>query len=192
MIKQLFFYKILRAAAFIAGCFFLFACENDMNEVAGLNKKTIAVEEARQIQTFYSQEGRMKAKLISPLMLHYQTDSPYFEFPKTLHVDFFNTDKQDGKVESVLNARYGRYKQNENKVFLKDSVQVYNLTGDTLYCDELWWDQQLQKFYTDKPVRIHQKDKIIFGKGMEAGQDFSWWTIFQSNGTVNVPANKLQ
>src|ERR1700722_12121893 len=55
-------------------------------------------EEGTNIQAFLSQAGmvtgqlesRVKGKLRAPFMLHYQrTDSPYFEFPQTLHVDFF-------------------------------------------------------------------------------------------------------
>jgi hypothetical protein len=62
---------------------------------------------------------------------------------------------------------------------------VVNVRGDTLQTSELWWDQQQRKFYTDKEVRITQKDKrIVGGKGMEAGQDMSWYIIKRPTGTV--------
>ncbi len=49
---------------------------------------------------------------------------------------------------------YARYREYERKVFLKDSVVVINiLKGDTLKTDELWWDQDKEEFYTDRPVR---------------------------------------
>ena len=49
----------------------------------------------------------------------------------------------------------------ENKVYLKDCVVVINiLKGDTLRCQELWWDQNTQKFYTNKPARYSQKDNL--------------------------------
>ncbi len=42
----------------------------------------------------------------------------------------------------------------ENKIFLKDCVVVINvLKGDTLRCQELWWDKNTQKFFTtNQPV----------------------------------------
>ena len=51
------------------------------------------------------------------------------------------------------------------------------IKGDTLYCDELWWDRNRtgNEFYTDKPVRIRTKTQIINGTGMEASQDFKNW-----------------
>lgn len=163
-------------------CLLIIACENDVSKIPNYRKKQIGVEEGKNIESYYSENSKVKAKLTAPVMNRYQTDSPYYEFPKTLHVDFFNDSM---KVESKLDALYGKYRQNESKVFLRDSVVVKNiLKGDTLHCDELWWDQNTQKFYTDKPVRINTKDKILFGKGLEAAQNFTWYVIKQPTGIV--------
>ena len=181
----------LRRAAFcIAGCFFLFACENDIDEVNKLKEKKISVEEGTNIQGFLSQTAKMKAKLTAPEMKRYLTDSPYIEFPNTLHVDFFNDSM---KVQSQLNARYGRYITNENRVFLKDSVMVVNTLGDTLHCMELWWDQQSQKYYTDKPVRILRPNgQILYGNyGLVANQDLTNIELKSGHGRMQVPENGL-
>jgi len=74
----------------------------------------------------------------------------------------------------MLDALYGKYFESENKVFLRDSVVVINVKGDTLWSPELWWDQKLEKFYTDKPVRYHTKfDKIMGNHGLDVKQDLS-------------------
>ena len=76
------------------------------------------------------------------------------------------------------------------EVFLKDSVRVINIKGDTLYCDELWWDRNRtgNEFYTDKPVQIRTKMQLIFGVGMEAKQDFKNWVIKNvTNSVIRVP-----
>lgn len=127
--------------------------------------------------------ARVKGKLTAPYMLRYErTDSPYAEFPRTLHVDFYNDTL---RTESQLDAHYGKYFTNLDKVFLRDSVVVKNLLkGDTLRCHELWWDQHTEKFTTDKPVRIYTKDKTLFGTGMEADQNFRWYVIKKLTGIV--------
>lgn len=172
-------------AAFILGCFFVWSCENDIQQVQNLNKKAISVEEGKQIESYLSENGKVKAKLIAPLMLRYQKDTPKVEFPKSLHVDFYN---DSTKIESKLSAKYGRYMENENKVFLRDSVVVFNIKGDTLYCNELYWDQRKSVFYSDKNVILRQPNHKVYGKGMTADQNFKWVTIKQPyNGTLNVP-----
>ncbi len=173
MIKQIFHqYKIL--AALITGCFFVFSCENDINKVRDLNKKSVGIEEGKQIESYLSQNGRVKAKLMAPLMLRYLLDTPKVVFPKTLRVDFFN---DSTKLDSKLFAKYGQYLENDNKVFLKDSVVVFNITGDTLFCQELYWDQVKAIFYTEKNVIIHKPDQKVYGNGLIADQSFKWFTI---------------
>ncbi len=88
-----------------AALFFVLSCENDMKEVDELMKKKVAVEEAINVTSYMSQEGRMKAKLTSPFMVIQQTDSQYVEFPRTLHVDFYN-DSANTVIESTLDALY--------------------------------------------------------------------------------------
>lgn len=134
--------------------------------------------------------AKVKGKLTAPYMLRYQrVDSPYEEFPRSLHADFYNATMQ---VESQLDALYGKHLTSQDKVYLRDSVVVKNiLKGDTLHCQELWWDQHTEKFTTDKPVRIYTKDKILFGTGMEADQNFRWYTIRKLTGTVLTAGNNI-
>ncbi|HEY0678998.1 MAG TPA: LPS export ABC transporter periplasmic protein LptC [Chitinophagaceae bacterium] len=177
-------------AALFMGCFFLTACENDPKDIAKMTEKKTAVEEAHNVETFMSQDAKMKARLTAPYMLRYLADSPYVEFPRSLHVDFYNDTMA---MESQVDALYGKYREWEKKVFLRDSVVVMNkLKGDTLRTDELWWDQQSEKFFTDKPVYIHTKDKVFYGaNGMEANQNFDWWVLNQGSGRVTVPKDSF-
>ncbi|HVG16714.1 MAG TPA: LPS export ABC transporter periplasmic protein LptC [Chitinophagaceae bacterium] len=183
MIKGSIFRKVkIFRAAIISGCFFICACENDIEKVNALTNKREMAEEAKNIEIIFSQGGKLKAKLTAPLMLRYQTDSAYIEFPKTLHVDFYDS---LNRKESGVDALYGKYFESMNKVFLKDSVVVANVKGDTLKAPELWWDQGTQRFFTDKVVRIKTADRYIYGgKGMDADQDLSRVSIFLPTGNL--------
>jgi LPS export ABC transporter protein LptC len=185
MIKS-FLQRYYIGAAFIAGCFFVCSCENDMREVQALGQKAIGVEEAKNIESYFSQGGKVKARLVAPFMLRYQRDTPKVEFPKNLFVNFYNDSL---KVESVLSAKYGTYLENDNRVFLRDSIVVFNVTGDTLFCNDLYWDQQKGIFYTDKKVIIKKPGgQLMYGKGLVATQDFKSYTIRSVyNSVINIP-----
>ena len=177
-------------AALLISCLFVLSCENDLKEVNDLLAKQTGVEEGIDVTSYMSQQGVVKAKLRSPFMLRYQSDSPYVEFPRTLHVDFYDDSTQ---IKSTVDAMFARYREYEKKVFLKDSVVVINIQkGDTLKTNELWWDQNTEEFFTDKPVRIYQKDKTIFGKGLKAKQDFSSYDIFNITGIVLTKGDELE
>jgi LPS export ABC transporter protein LptC len=174
--------QIIRAA--LLGCFFISSCENDEKKVEALFEKKLGIDEATGIDSYMSQSGKMKAHLTSPKMIRYQDSLPRMEFPKTLHVDFY--DDSLG-IQSQLDANFAQYFESKNKIFLKDSVRVFNIKGDTLFCQELWWDQPESRFHTDKPVRIHTPNSIIYGVGLTAPQDFKTFTMFKiTNSYIRV------
>jgi len=183
---------IKNGAVFILGCIFLLACENSKQEIENLTKKNLGVEEAVTVDINYTMGGNAKAKLISPLMLRVQDTMPYVEFPKTLHVDFYNDSTQ---IESILDARYAKYIESQSKILLRDSVRFIGLkNGDTLYCDELYWDRNrtVYQFYTDKPVRIKTKMQTIYGTGFETSQDFKDKHVFNPTNTIiKVPSSQF-
>jgi LPS export ABC transporter protein LptC len=162
----------------------LLGCENDANEVASLNKRTIEVEEGHDIVGQFSQSAVQKAELKAPLMYRVKADTPYTEFPKTIHVNFY---KENHAIESVVESKYAKYFETLGKVYLRDSVVVYNTTGDTLYCDDLWWDQGANIFYTDKHVVIHTSTQQLDGSGLWALANFSKYTIRNTTGNVAIP-----
>ena len=186
MIKNFFTdkYHYLLVAALWTSCLFIGGCENSQKQIDAVTKDKVMVDEVKHIQSYLSQKGLVKAKLSSPLMLRYEKDSLYSEFPKNLHVDFFDSTSH---IESWLDSKYGKYFESQNKVYLRDSVVAINTKGDTLKTAELWWDQQKEKFYTDKPYELNTKTRRIHGeKGLEASQDFSNITFNYPEGVVQV------
>ena len=168
----------------------LSACENTSKELKDLNSRSLGVEEATNVDINYTLGGKAKAKLLSPLMLRVQDTAQYVEFPKKLHVNFYN---DTAGIDSRLDALYGKYYETQSRVFLRDSVKIVNTKGDTLYCNELWWDRYKigNEFYTDKPVKIRTRTQILDGIGMESAQDFKNWHIIHPVGFINVPSSQF-
>ena len=167
--------------------FFLSSCENDEKTLKEWTKNQTMVEEAKVVQIYLSQGGQTKTRLTAPLMLRVFADTVYVEFPNTLHCDFYN---DSTKIETRLDSKYGKYFESQNKVYLRDSVVVINIKGDTLRSPDLWWDQNTKLIYTDKYAIYHGINKDIYGgKGMVATQDLSSITFNQPTGTVKVSDN---
>jgi LPS export ABC transporter protein LptC len=177
-------------AAIITGCFFICSCENSMQEVRALGKKKIGQSIAENVESYMSQDAIVKARLTSPLMVRTEIDTAVVEFPKTLHVDFYD---DSTNIESRLFAKYGRYLENKGQVFLRDSVVVFNVKGDTLITNELWWDRDKEIFYTNKYVLIKQpfNQQFVGKDGMQADQSFKSWTLFNGSGLRSVPDSTI-
>lgn len=183
MVHKTFFTTIFTALFW--GCIFLQGCQNKLEDVKNALSKSIGKDEATNVAIKYSIKGKKKAILTGPLMFRVQDTVTYIEFTKSMHVDFFDI---NDSIESTLDAKYAKYNDGQSKVFLKDSVKIINILGDTLFCEELYWDRSKlnQEFYTDKPVRIRRKTEIIDGTGMQARQDFKEWNIVNPIGFLRV------
>ena len=165
------------------------SCENDEKVIADLTQKVVMKEEAVNIESFLSQEGKLRAKLKAPLMLRVFSDTVYAEFPQSLHCDFYDVNT---RIESWLDSKYGKYYENLGKVYLRDSVVVITTKGDTLRSPDLWWDQNSKKFYTDKYATYHAPGKQITGTiGLEATQDLSSVIFKNPIGTIQVSGTGL-
>ena len=172
------FKPFLSAVTFASSCFFMSACENNVDDVKALGNKNGGIDEGKDVAIYFSNEGKMSAKITAPLMRRFLMDSSKMvEFPNTIKVDFY---KDSAKLDSKLSANYAHYKEVENLIFLRDNVIVYNLQGDTLWCKEMIWDQSTGKFHTDKDVVVKQHNPIAktYGKGFEANQDLTDIHIF--------------
>ena len=154
-------------------------CENDLTEIREMASKSTNVEIGTSIDSYLSLEGKAKAHLTAPKIIRYQGEGPRkSEFPNSLHVDFFN---DSNKIESWLDAQYGIYNENDKKVLLKNNVVVTNIFGDTLFTDELWWDQIAEKFYTDKKFTFsknYRSDYFVGLQGMTSNQNMTDITLF--------------
>jgi LPS export ABC transporter protein LptC len=167
-----------------AGMLWLGSCENDPAEIDAMTKPTREVEEARDIKANFSQSGKMKAILEAPLMYRVKSDTIYTEFPKSIFVTFYN---DSGTVDNIVKAKYARYFDLLRKVYMRDSVVVYNIKGDTLYAQDLWWDQNSEVFYSDNPVKVHRGMDRIDGDGIWAKSNLSKITIKNARGPVAIP-----
>lgn len=168
------------------------SCENDMRAVNELSIKKIGVEEGKYIESYMSTAGKVKAKLTAPLMLRSQYDSAKVEFPKTLNVQFYDSLL---KPESFLFAKYGKYLEYDNTILLRDSIVLYNIKNDTLWCNQLLWDQNKGTFFTDKPVVISQDNgsirQKVFARGMQSDQAFKNIDLFKVGGNYNDNINSF-
>ncbi len=182
-------YHFIKAALYIS-CFFISSCENSPADFNKLASKKAGVEVAKDVKILYSLGNETKSRITAPLMLRHQEAIPFIEFTKTIHADFFDDSL---RIQSTMDAHYAKYFETESKVFLKDSVVVMNKKGDTLYCNELYWDRRRtgEEFYTDKPVRIRTRTEILDGDGLDAPQDFSNWHLINGRGIVRVGSSEF-
>ncbi len=146
-------------------------------------------EFAEKVTIEYTDSGRLRARIFSPILVAVkQKRSPYLEMKRGLKVDFY---EKDGEIASYLTAEYAISYPDDNRVIVRNNVEILNVKGEMLNTEELKWDQKRGKIYTDRFVKITTRDQIITGQGLESDQSFSDWEILNVSGTINVPYDKI-
>lgn len=174
---------------FFAGLFILsmIACENNIAQINVLTAADeLPVESGKNVEYIYSDSAIVRAKLNSSLVNRYAGKKNFMEFPKGMHVIFYNEKKQE---QTNLTADYGiGYDDGSgmNKMEAKRNVVVVNEKGDRLNTEHLIWDAITKQIYTDEFVKITTKEETIWGDGLKANQDFSTYEILHPKGSIAV------
>lgn len=154
------------------------SCSNDLEEVNSLlGKDEIKIETARDIEIIYSDSARIKLVLEAPVLKrHLDKISPYEEFDKGVHVEFFDPNK---KTIAWLDSKYAVRKEKESTIVVRDSVVLINRTNEKLETSELIWNEKDQTASTNKFVMITQPEKgdTSYGYGFVSNSEFTRFEI---------------
>jgi LPS export ABC transporter protein LptC len=171
----------------IPGIFCLVACENDIEIINSLtNTNNLPELKGKKVETIYSDSGKVKMQLNADEILQFgKAERPYIEFPKGIHVIFFDDSL---KLESEIIADYAKYFTDEKLWEARGNViALNNVSGEKLNTEELFWDETQQRIYSNSFSRIENKDGVFYGqKGFETNQKFAPLRLKSSRGTVNV------
>lgn len=167
------------------------SCKNDPAEIDKLvNKQSVQEDKADDVTIIYSEEGKSKIRMYATEFVRNEIAKPqYVDMRKGLKVEFFEDSTND--IESTLTALYARWYEGKGNVLIRDSVVVVNSKGETLRTEELIWNQKVRKFYTEKFVRITTPDQVMYGDGLEANEDFTWYRIKNPKGVVRVEKTEM-
>ncbi len=166
------------------------SCTNNIKEVRDfLADKNLPIAVARDINLIYTDSGKIKTKLKAPLLYDYSNRKaqPYKEFPDGLKLTTF----QKNGDSILIKANYGKSYTLTNISEITGNVVIINYETKTkLNTEQLYWDQNLHYFFTEKKVRIINKKDTTFGIGFEANEDLSKAIIKNTSGTLYVNENK--
>lgn len=179
-----------RLAIAVLGMVLFTSCKNDPKEINELvSKQAIQEDKAEDVTIIYSEQGKSRIRMFATEFIRNEIAKPPFvDMRKGLKVEFFDDSMN---IESTLTAMYARWYEGKGNVLIRDSVVVINKKGETLRTEELIWNQDVRKFYTEKFVRINTPDQVMYGDGLEANEDFSWYRIKNPKGTVRVNKEEM-
>jgi len=176
---------IVRPAFMAVLCGLLLSCSGTKEEKRQVfTQDDVAIELGRDVEILYSDSALVRVRVTGPL-LHNFTDreNPRQEFPEGVKIEFLEPDLS---VKSTVTAKTAARYQEKGQIIARDSVVLTTAQQEKLETEELIWDEKRAKVFTEKFVKVTKPGEVIYGYGLEAEQDFSYWKITVPKGRIKV------
>ena len=178
---------------FLFFSFYLFAapsCKNDPAQIKLLTgKNNFHQDRADDVTMIYSKKGIVKGRLFAhEYIKNPVAKPPYTDLNGRLRVEFYN---DSGSIEHILTADSCRIYDKEQNVVVWGNVQIVSTKGEQLNTEELIWNNSIERFFTEKAVKITTGTEKLEGTGLEANQDFTWYRILHPKGAVQVKKGEV-
>lgn len=173
------FYMLLPFALMVIGC------QNSLKDVERISSRKLVtqIDVSTGVQIIYSDSAIVKAKIITPELIHYKTNQPYYEMKKGMKAIFF--DQQQQETSNII-SDYALRREHEDIIELRKNVVATNKEGKVFKSDELIWNAKLHRFYTTKLVTILAPNQTTYGTEFWANEDFTYYEIQKSTGNFDV------
>lgn len=161
-----------------------FSCKNNFKEV---QKIGISANEpqakAEDINAKRTDSGRVSAILISPKLLDYGNRSfGYSEFPEGIELRIFD----DLNQKTTIFSDYAILYNDTDLIDLQGNVIVATHEKDTLFAEQLYFDQSKKWLFTNQPVTYKSTDYITHGGGFDSDKDFKRTEVLEISGQFTV------
>lgn len=170
---------------------FVSGCVNDPEEVERLSQHTaLPLQTIRGSQITYSDSGCVSFVIQAGKIERYPNqERPADEFSEGIKVISYNF---NGDIESELTAERASNYPEEQLMIARDSVILTNIEGKRLNTEELTWDEEAGRIFTDKFVKITTPSEILYGDGLEAKEDFSSYEIKNIKGRITIETDSTE
>lgn len=161
-----------------------FSCNNSYNEVQKMGiSENEPIGIAEHINLKYTDSGRVTANLLSAKMLDFSNrDFPYYEFTNGVTLYLFDDENKKSTVVSDYAITYDR----TNLIDLQGNVKIITQTNDTLFAEQLYYDQKKEWLYTNKPVTFRTGLDLIHGNGFDSNSKFTNAEVLEVTGIITL------
>lgn len=169
------FYLVFTSAHF-------FSCGSKLDEVKEIQEYTGPIREGKDLVIYRSDSAIVTLIMETPWIMNFGNGDE--EFPEGFLLKFYD---KKGNPTSSLRADYCYYTKKDDLYKATGNVVIQDIeTNDRLDTEELFWNRKKEDVFTDKFVRIEKDGELHVGDGLEAKQDFSFWKILNSKGTISL------
>lgn len=154
------------------------------------NRDSVPIMTTRDVSTYISDSGVVRYKIITDEWKVFdRLDPSMWTFEEGIYLEKFNNDME---IEATIEADTAYYYDKKELWELRGNVHIENEQDEQFDTQLLFWNQQTKKVYSDQYIRIRQQKRIITGVGFTSNQEFTNYTIKQTQGVFPIKEENRQ
>lgn len=166
---------------------FQISCSNPKQEEieAVEDRSKIPGLTVNKVTTVISDSGRTKYRIAAEEMKVFDRSSePYWEFKRGIYFERFD---EKMKIDANFRSDYAKYLERKKLWEFKGKVKAIDQEGKMLETEQLFWDENDKRLYSDKYVKITLPNNVMEGgMGFEADERMTWWKIKRVQGDMYI------
>ena len=148
------------------------------------NRDSVPVMVTRGVSSYVSDSGVVRYKIVTDeWQVFDRLDPSRWTFEKGIYLEKFNNDLV---VDATIVADTAYYYDKEELWELRGDVHIENEQDEQFDTQLLFWNQKTRQVYSDLYIRISQQKRIITGVGFTSNQEFTNYTIKQTQGVFPI------
>ena len=166
-----------------------FSCKNDFDKVQKIGVlQNQPIGEAENIDLKYTEVKedttvRLLANLLSLKMLDYSNrDFAFSEFPEGIELKVYD----DNNDKTTITSKYAIFYTETDIIDLRDNVVVATHDGDTLYTDQLYYNDKLEWVFTNHQFIFKRATGKTYGYGFDSDKSFTKFQMHEMGGDFEI------
>ncbi len=176
---------VLLAAVVFASC--MRNTEQELQQIeAEQERSSLTVFD---LHTVVTDTGFYRYEFESPELHQYDNlEEPIVDFPHGLRFKMFVN--RGETVRMRIRCNNAKYFKQRNLWELNNDVEAINEKGNTLNTEQLYWNSDEKKIYSDKFVKITTESQVITGVGFESDDAMTKYEIKNPGGEIEIENTK--
>lgn len=183
--------------------FLLLSCSNDMEKVKFFDRQNLPSQTLTNALILRSERGVLQVEIKAPFIAKYDVPEPMTIYPQGVELSFFDNSgtKIDSSATSIKNVRQKNQKEAPTSVRLsalhatswdekgvmmaRDSVVIIDFSsGDTIYLQDIVWNQNDGRIFSNNPVRAKNGQRVTLGDSFHSDESFTNLQIVNQRGVI--------
>lgn len=169
----------------LAGSAILLVACSDPAPVEQQSNESVMTEHSVDLTMLMTENGIKSYRFRTPLLEGYKlAKEPYMEFREGVDIETYKEDTT--AVDSHLSADYAIFFEERKLWEAKGNVVARNSKGETLYTQQLFWDQKSKRIYSNVDCKVEMGSDYWYGEGFESDESMNDWHFRRYRGRMWV------